>query len=244
MFMEPSTTGYGGGAMWPRRQLQECQHGRAHGRHVAARLHDVSARRSDAGRPSAAGRRRAQEAGTIFRTQRFPSSASRKSHGADAACRNERGKVVPQSWHPMFEFVQRFGGNETVHVHSQFERQVKTIWIVFGDMAGSAQPDSIVMIGSHRDAMTFGAIDPGSGTTVMLQDADAFHALAQKAGTRNARSRSPPGTAMSSACSGPRRRSTRNGPQLRRRLPVHQHRSAHSPETHSSSALSPGSTPS
>ena len=36
------------------------------------------------------------------------------------------------------------------------------------------------MIGSHRDAMTFGAIDPGSGTTVLLQDADAFHALAQQ----------------------------------------------------------------
>ncbi len=48
----------------------------------------------------------------------------------------------------------------------------------FGDMKGSQQPDSIVMIGSHRDAMTFGAIDPGSGTTVLLQDADAFHALA------------------------------------------------------------------
>ncbi len=45
-------------------------------------------------------------------------------------------------------------------------------------MRGSEQPDSIVMIGSHRDAMTFGAIDPGSGTTVLLQDADAFHALA------------------------------------------------------------------
>jgi N-acetylated-alpha-linked acidic dipeptidase len=35
------------------------------------------------------------------------------------------------------------------------------------------------MIGSHRDAMTFGAIDPGSGTTVLLQDADALAALAQ-----------------------------------------------------------------
>ena len=89
------------------------------------------------------------------------------------------GKVVPQSWHPMFEFVQHFGGNEIVRVRTKFERRLKTIWLVFGDMKGSEQPDSIVMIGSHRDAMTFGAIDPGSGTTVLLQDADAFHALAQ-----------------------------------------------------------------
>jgi N-acetylated-alpha-linked acidic dipeptidase len=90
------------------------------------------------------------------------------------------GAAVPQSWHPMFEFVQRFGGNEIVRVHTRFERKVKTIWLVFGDMRGSERPDSIVMIGSHRDAMTFGAIDPGSGTTVLLQDADAFHVLAQE----------------------------------------------------------------
>ncbi len=90
------------------------------------------------------------------------------------------GWVVPQSWHPMFEFVQHVGGNERAHVHVQFERKLKTIWVVLGEMKGSTQPDSVVMIGSHRDAMTFGAVDPGSGTTVLLQDADAFHALAQR----------------------------------------------------------------
>jgi hypothetical protein len=47
-------------------------------------------------------------------------------------------------------------------------------------MRGSEQPDKVVMIGSHRDAMTFGAIDPGSGTTVLLQDADAFAQLAKQ----------------------------------------------------------------
>jgi N-acetylated-alpha-linked acidic dipeptidase len=76
--------------------------------------------------------------------------------------------------------VQHFGGNVIVHVHTRFEREVKKIWLVFGDMRGTEQPDSIVMIGSHRDAMTFGAIDPGSGTTVLLQDADAFAALTQQ----------------------------------------------------------------
>ena len=89
------------------------------------------------------------------------------------------GPAVPDTWHPMFEFVQHFGGNVLVHEHARYERRVKKIWLVFGDMRGAQQPDSIVMIGSHRDAMTFGAIDPGSGTTVLLQDADAFHALAQ-----------------------------------------------------------------
>jgi N-acetylated-alpha-linked acidic dipeptidase len=89
------------------------------------------------------------------------------------------GQAVPADWHPMFEFVQRVGGNERVHVHVKFTRHLTTIWNVFGDLKGSEQPDSIVMIGSHRDAMTFGAIDPGSGTTVMMQDADALHKLVQ-----------------------------------------------------------------
>jgi N-acetylated-alpha-linked acidic dipeptidase len=90
------------------------------------------------------------------------------------------GAVVPQDWHPMFEFVQHAGGNQRVHVHVKMARHLVTIWNVFGDIKGAKQPGSIVMIGSHRDAMTFGAIDPGSGTTVMLQDADAFHKLLQQ----------------------------------------------------------------
>jgi N-acetylated-alpha-linked acidic dipeptidase len=90
------------------------------------------------------------------------------------------GAVVPQDWHPMFEFVQHVGGNQRVHVRVKMTRHLVTIWNVIGDIKGSSDPNSIVMIGSHRDAMTFGAIDPGSGTTVMMQDADAFHKLLQQ----------------------------------------------------------------
>ena len=90
------------------------------------------------------------------------------------------GAVVPPEWHPLFEFVQHTGGNVRVHVAVQMSRHLVRIWNVFGDLRGSDDPSSIVMIGSHRDAMAFGAIDPGSGTTVLLQDADGFHALAQQ----------------------------------------------------------------
>lgn len=89
------------------------------------------------------------------------------------------GAVVPAEWHPLFEFTQRVGGNQRLHEMVTMTRHLTTIWNVFGEMQGAAKPQSIVMIGSHRDAMTFGAIDPGSGTTVLLQDADAFHTLAQ-----------------------------------------------------------------
>jgi N-acetylated-alpha-linked acidic dipeptidase len=175
-FMEPGTTGYGGGAMWP--------NGNFKNPNMAERMGGMSPRgfmMFPPGDPTIAGKAPVVGAphkswndiphATIPELSVTQSTARRLLAGLT-------GQVVPQSWHPMFEFVQHFGGNEIVRVHSKFERRVKTIWLVFGDTKGSQQPDSIVMIGSHRDAMTFGAIDPGSGTTVLLQDADAFHALA------------------------------------------------------------------
>jgi N-acetylated-alpha-linked acidic dipeptidase len=174
-FMEPGTTGYGGGAMWPNGNFKNTN--------MAERMGGMSPRgfmMFPPGDPTIAGKAPIVGAphkswndiphATIPELSITQSTARRLMAGLT-------GQVVPQSWHPMFEFVQHFGGNEIVRVRTKFERKVKTIWLVFGDMKGSRQPDSIVMIGSHRDAMTFGAIDPGSGTTVLLQDADAFHAL-------------------------------------------------------------------
>ena len=177
-FFEPATSGYGGGAMWPAGNFKNTN--------MAERMSGMSPRgfmMYPPGDPTIAGQ--APVVGAPHKSwNEIPHSTIPELSITQSTARTllagMTGKVVPQSWHPMFEFVQRFGGNETVHVHTKFERELKTIWLVFGDMKGSEQPDSIVMIGSHRDAMTFGAIDPGSGTTVLLQDADAFHALAQQ----------------------------------------------------------------
>jgi len=89
------------------------------------------------------------------------------------------GPVAAPEWHPLFEIVTHVGGNVRVHLVVQMQRKIVRIWNVIGEIRGSEQPDSIVMIGSHRDAVAFGAIDPGSGTTVLMQDADGFHKLLQ-----------------------------------------------------------------
>jgi N-acetylated-alpha-linked acidic dipeptidase len=175
-FMEPGTTGYGGGAMWPNGNYKNAN--------MAERMGGMSPRgfmMFPPGDPTMGGK--APVVGAPHKSWNdIPHATIPELSITQSAARTLlarlTGQVVPQTWHPMFEFVQHFGGNEIVRVHTKFERKVKTIWLVFGDMKGSAQTDSIVMIGSHRDAMTFGAIDPGSGTTVLLQDADAFHALA------------------------------------------------------------------
>jgi N-acetylated-alpha-linked acidic dipeptidase len=175
-FMDPATTGYGGGAMWPDGNFKNTN--------MAERMGGMSPRgfmMFPPGDPTIAGH--APVVGAPHKSWNdIPHSTIPELSITQRTARTLlavlTGPVVPQSWHPMFDFVQHFGGNEIVRVHTKFERRLKTIWLVFGEMKGSEQPDSIVMIGSHRDAMTFGAIDPGSGTTVLLQDADAFHHLA------------------------------------------------------------------
>jgi N-acetylated-alpha-linked acidic dipeptidase len=88
------------------------------------------------------------------------------------------GPVAPEAWHDGFELVEHVGGGgATAHMVVKMERKLVTIWNVIGTLRGATKPDEIVTIGSHRDAMTFGAIDPGSGSTVMLQIADGFKQL-------------------------------------------------------------------
>lgn len=176
-FMDPAAQGYGGGAMWPGGNFKNTN--------MAERMSGMSPRafmQFPPGDPTMDGH--APVMGAPHKSwNEIPHSTmpelSITQGTARALLAGMTGKAVPQSWHPMFEFTQYFGGNEIARVHTKFERELKTIWLVFGDMKGSTDPNSIVMIGSHRDAMTFGAIDPGSGTTVLLQDADAFAKLAK-----------------------------------------------------------------
>jgi N-acetylated-alpha-linked acidic dipeptidase len=178
-FMDPATSGYGGGAMWP--------NGNYKNTHMAERMGGPSPAKgtfqgAPPGDPTLPGK------APVIGAQHIPYSElphatipemSITQSVARTLLAGLDGPVVPETWHPMFEFVQHVGGNERAHVHVKFTRHLTTIWNVFGDLRGSEQPNSIVMIGSHRDAMTFGAIDPGSGTTVMMQDADALHKLVQ-----------------------------------------------------------------
>ena len=47
--------------------------------------------------------------------------------------------------------------------------QVRTIWNVIATIPGTVEPDRWVMIGNHRDAWVYGAVDPGSGTAATME---------------------------------------------------------------------------
>ncbi|KAG0539335.1 hypothetical protein BDA96_03G314200 [Sorghum bicolor] len=58
-----------------------------------------------------------------------------------------------------------------------------TIENVFAIIEGTEEPDRYVILGNHRDAWTFGASDPNSGTAAMIELAQRFSML-QKQGWR------------------------------------------------------------
>ncbi|KAK1079124.1 hypothetical protein LTR33_006648 [Friedmanniomyces endolithicus] len=51
------------------------------------------------------------------------------------------------------------------------------IWNLHGLIAGIESPDKKILIGNHRDAWCFGAVDPGSGSAVMMEVVRIFGEL-------------------------------------------------------------------
>lgn len=56
----------------------------------------------------------------------------------------------------------------------QGEEKSATIHDVFAVIRGSEEPDRYVLLGNHRDAWTFGAVDPNSGTAALLDVARRY----------------------------------------------------------------------
>ncbi|KAF3785504.1 putative glutamate carboxypeptidase 2 [Nymphaea thermarum] len=59
----------------------------------------------------------------------------------------------------------------------QENRTIAEIGNVFAVIQGSMEPDRYVLLGNHRDAWTYGAVDPNSGTAALLDIARRFKIL-------------------------------------------------------------------
>jgi N-acetylated-alpha-linked acidic dipeptidase len=90
-----------------------------------------------------------------------------------------KGPAAPQDWQGGLPFRYHLGGQGSVRVHllSQQDYQLRTIWDVIGKIKGSERPDEWVIAGNHRDAWIYGAVDPSSGTAAMLETVHGVGAL-------------------------------------------------------------------
>jgi N-acetylated-alpha-linked acidic dipeptidase len=88
------------------------------------------------------------------------------------------GPGAPEGWQGALPFRYHLGaGGVTVHLVSKQDYQRRVIWDVVGKIEGSQYPNDPVIVGNHRDAWTFGAVDPSSGTAAMLEAAHGMGAL-------------------------------------------------------------------
>ncbi len=94
------------------------------------------------------------------------------------------GPAVPPEWQGALPFAYHVGpGPVRVHLRVDNDEHVGTMRNVIGQVRGAEQPERWVVIGNHRDAWSYGAYDPSSGTAALLEVARAFGA-ALEAGHR------------------------------------------------------------
>ncbi len=87
------------------------------------------------------------------------------------------GPQAPKAWQTKIVASIHVGGVEQVHFVLKSQRFFGPIWNVIATMKGAVAPQETIIVGGHRDAWTYGTLDPGSGSVAMLQMADAFGAL-------------------------------------------------------------------
>ena len=91
------------------------------------------------------------------------------------------GPVAPATWQGALPFTYRVGpGPATVRVNVQMDDSTRSIWVVEGRIRGTEEPDKYVVLGNHRDAWVFGAVDPSSGSATQLELARVLGALARE----------------------------------------------------------------
>ncbi|PYT16077.1 MAG: glutamate carboxypeptidase [Acidobacteria bacterium] len=94
------------------------------------------------------------------------------------------GPAVPSGWQGGLPFTYHIGpGPVRVHLRVENSERIGTMRNVLGAIRGTAERDKWVVIGNHRDAWVYGAVDPGSGTAAMLEVARSLGA-ALRAGFR------------------------------------------------------------
>ncbi|KAL5545635.1 hypothetical protein UlMin_005322 [Ulmus minor] len=114
-------------------------------------------------------------------SRRFPKipSLPLSTEAAEIIFGDLGGAPAPPEWRSALSFkVGRVGPGPTmVDFNYQGENKVATIHNVFAVIRGLEEPDRYVLLGNHRDAWTYGAVDPNSGTAALLDIARRFALL-------------------------------------------------------------------
>ncbi|XP_064110868.1 N-acetylated-alpha-linked acidic dipeptidase 2-like [Macrobrachium nipponense] len=98
------------------------------------------------------------------------------------------GKVPPADWVGGMKGIKYNLGPEMLNEYKDYTLRLQTnnflrsvnSYNVIGTIKGSTEPDRYVLIGNHRDAWGYGAVDPSSGTAQLLETGRVFGQLLKK----------------------------------------------------------------
>jgi len=93
---------------------------------------------------------------------------------------NMNGPEAPKDWQGALPITYRFTGAVRVHVKIDMETSMQSYTVVEARIRGSELPDEWVLLGNHRDAWVYGAVDPSSGTASMMELTRSLGELKQR----------------------------------------------------------------
>ncbi len=95
--------------------------------------------------------------------------------------RNLRGPLAPAKWQGGLPFDYHLGpGASKVHLKLDMDFRLRSIWDVVAKVPGAESPEQVVVVGNHRDAWTYGAADPATGTAALLALARGLGVMRQQ----------------------------------------------------------------
>jgi N-acetylated-alpha-linked acidic dipeptidase len=80
------------------------------------------------------------------------------------------GPEAPESWQGGLPLKYKLGGKRVVvHLKVNMDTSMRPYYVTEARIRGSLAPDEWVILGNHRDAWVYGAVDPSSGTASLLE---------------------------------------------------------------------------
>jgi N-acetylated-alpha-linked acidic dipeptidase len=183
IYSDPADDGYATAEPYPKGP-QRPEHGLQRGSVIDMAIQSGDPLTPGIGAIEGAPRISRAEAKTILKIPALPISWGDAQHFLAAL----DGPIAPKAWRGALPFTYRVGGGPSAMVHLvvKSDWNMKPLYDVIAVLPGSREPDQWVVRGNHRDGWVFGAEDPLSGQTALMEEAKSLGALA-KAGWRPAR---------------------------------------------------------
>ncbi|MBA3811968.1 MAG: M28 family peptidase [Caulobacteraceae bacterium] len=182
LYSDPADDGYGAGDAYPKGAFRP-ERGLQRGSVMDMPVAPGDPLTPGVGAVEGAPRIPLSQAKTILRIPAVPISHGDARHFLAGLA----GPVAPKAWRGALPITYHVGGKgASAHLVVRSDWSQKPLYDVIAVMKGARAPDQWVVRGNHRDGWVFGAEDPLSGQTALMEEAKALGALA-KGGWRPAR---------------------------------------------------------